>query len=94
MRKFYVEVRVHKPDSVVVKYEPTRDWIHSLQVARDMAVAMFYDDPMTQRVFHNGRFTYANRNDLGDVVTIRPVVECMGDEARTVMVKPKLKQAA
>lgn len=71
-RQFFVEVSTETPDATVINRIPAKDWGECVQTARDLTINMFYEDPMAQRVFHNGRYSYEGRNDLGDTITIVP----------------------
>lgn len=72
--KFFVEVRTDLGHSTVIKREPAESWQSAVTLAQTMAVQMFREDPMASRVFVNGSYAYANMNDLGDPVSIRPLV--------------------
>jgi hypothetical protein len=87
--KFGVEVLVAiGPSTHVIKRHDSEGINHSLKIAQELAVAMFPEDPMAARTFRSGRFVYTNRNDLGDLVVIRPFMEHR-DGSRT---KPFVKE--
>jgi hypothetical protein len=85
MSKFFVEVRTKLPTMLVIKREPAPNWGAAVHLAQHMATQMFPEDPMSSRSFRNGRYTYINRNDMGDPVSIRPLasleegIEIAGD---------------
>lgn len=84
MRKFFVEVCVHTPETVVINRQDAQNWPDSVQAAREMVLAMFHDDPMADRLFHNGIYSYVGVNDFGDRVVIRPVCEADGEDMQVV----------
>lgn len=84
MRKFFVEVCVHTPEAVVINRQDTRDWADSVQSARETVMTMFHDDPMADRVFHNGIYSYVGVNDFGDRVIVKPVCETEEEEMMVV----------
>ncbi len=50
-----------------------RSYNDCLTLAQEQARSMFPEDPMSIRTFRAGRVMYVNRNDLGDLVMIRPM---------------------
>lgn len=78
-RQFFVEVSTETPETTVVNRIPAKDWAECVQVARELTTNMFYDDPMAERVFHNGLYKFEGENDLGHMVKIIPTC-LMGEE--------------
>lgn len=70
---YFVEVTVWSGGTLITKHEPTDNWNSAMTKAQQMAVAMFPEDPMSNRTFRSGRYMYTNVNDFGEPVVIRPV---------------------
>ncbi len=80
---FFVEIRTKMTNQVIIRRTPAIDWNDALRKARTMVTQMFPEDPMADRVFHHvgtGIYTFVARNDLGDLVLMRPIAVANADD--------------
>jgi hypothetical protein len=86
--KYGVEVLVAIGSSThVIKRHDAQSATNALRKAQELAMSMFPEDPMSSRTFNTGRYVYTNKNDLGDLVVIRPFMEAGGRRS-----KPHVKE--